>query len=110
MKTLSDLTRYELALFGAIISGITLVGQGNEAFRIIWNAFASLRRGYLATHRLNRKYLVEIYIGRQEGRSIAYRKKVLWAFPREFPGAGLVLAENRVRKRKQDVNMNFLKC
>jgi hypothetical protein len=48
MKTLSDLTRYELALFGAIISGITLVGQGNEAFRIIWNAFASLRRGYLA--------------------------------------------------------------
>jgi hypothetical protein len=48
MKTLSDLTRYELALFGAIISGITLVGQGYEAFRIIWNAFASLRRGYLA--------------------------------------------------------------
>jgi hypothetical protein len=48
MKTLSDLTRYELALFGAIISGITLVGQGNVAFRIIWNAFASLRRGYLA--------------------------------------------------------------
>jgi hypothetical protein len=48
MKTLSDLTRYELALFGAIISGITLVGQGNEAFRIIWNAFASLRRGQLA--------------------------------------------------------------
>jgi len=48
MKTLSDLNRYELALFGAIISGITLVGQGNEAFRIIWNAFASLRRGYLA--------------------------------------------------------------
>jgi hypothetical protein len=37
MKTLSDLTRYELVLFGAIISGITLVGQGNEAFRIIWN-------------------------------------------------------------------------
>jgi hypothetical protein len=51
MKTLSDLTRYELALFGAIISGITLVGQGNEAFRIIWNAFASLRRGYLARSR-----------------------------------------------------------
>jgi hypothetical protein len=51
MKTLSDLTRYELALFGAIISGITLVGQGNEAFRIIWNAFASLRRGQLAKTR-----------------------------------------------------------
>jgi len=35
---------------------------------------------------------------------------VLRAFPREFPNAGFVFAENRVRKRKQDVNTNFLKC